>query len=438
MRFRPLLFLAVVPLALHGCGPAGSTVHAANGSGAAELLSVDVFSPEKKMLRRTTTQPATVHAYFQAEIHARATGYLRELRVDIGSEVEDGSVLGIVDVPEMIVRRERQEAVIQSRVAVEERAAADVAVAGASVESHDAMLDETLAVIREHEANLKKHEIEFQRVQTMVQDRAGTQQELDEAEAKYESSRASVLASQAGAVSAKANVALASAKLTAARADQASARAQTDVARRELEELDELMSFAILRSPLGGVVLERNVDPGDLVRETPSDRNDAALFVIAQLDRVRVRVSIPERDAPWVTVGDPATLILLSMPGQPLAAAVARTAASLHMGTRTLQVEIDLPNDDRALLPGMFGEVTIVLEEHEALVLPAAAVHHDEVGNSHVYIVDGSDVVQVVDVSTGLDDGREIEIIGGLEGGERVIGSTIGRIRPGAMVRVRG
>ena len=438
MRFRPSLFLAAVPLALCGCGPAGSTVHAADGSGATELLSVDVFSPEKKMLRRTTTQPATVHAYFRAEIRSRATGYLSELRVDIGSQVEVGSVLGIVDVPEMYVRRERQQAVIQSQVAAEEKAAAEVAVAGASVESHTAMLDEARAVIREHRANLEKYEVELQRVQTMVQDRAGTQQELDEAEARYESSRASVLAAEAGAVSAQANVALASAKRKAAQAELASARAQTDVARRELEELDELMSYAILRSPLSGVVVERNVDPGDLVRETPSDRNDAALFVIAQLDRVRVRVSIPERDAPWVTVGDPATLVLLSMPGRPLAAAVARTAASLHMGTRTLQVEIDLPNDDRTLLPGMFGEVTIVLEEHEALVLPAAAVHYDEVGNSQVYIVDESDVVQVVDVSTGLDDGREIEIIGGLEGGERVIGSTIGRIRPGAMVRVRG
>ena len=122
MRFRPLLLVAAVPIALCSCGPAGSTVQAANSSGAAEVFSVDVFSPEKKMLRRTTTQPATVHAYFLAEIHSRATGYLRELRVDIGSEVEDGSVLGIVDVPEMIKLRERQEAVVRRLEAAEERA----------------------------------------------------------------------------------------------------------------------------------------------------------------------------------------------------------------------------------------------------------------------------------------------------------------------------
>ncbi len=126
------------------------------------------------------------------------------------------------------------------------------------------------------------------------------------------------------------------------------------------------------------------------------------------------------------------------MPGRRIAGKVARVAGSLHAGTRTMQVEIDLPNDDQALLPGMFGEVTIVLDEHEALVLPASAVRHDEAGNSHVYVLDGDDRVQVVDVSTGLDDGREIEITGGLEGGERVIGSTIGRIRPGTMARVRG
>jgi RND family efflux transporter MFP subunit len=138
-----------------------------------------------------------------------------------------------------------------------------------------------------------------------------------------------------------------------------------------------------------------------------------------------------------VTVGDAATLSLLSMPGRPFAGNVARVAGSLHTGTRTMQVEIDLPNDDRALLPGMFGEVTIVLDEHQALVLPASAVRYDEAGNAHVYVVDGDDRVQVVDVSTGLDDGQEIEITAGLEGVERVVGSTIGRIRPGTLARVR-
>ena len=272
----------------------------------------------------------------------------------------------------------------------------------------------------------------------MVEDRAGTQQELDEAEARYEASRATKLAAEAGTVSAEANVTLAGAKLNAAQADLVSRKAETDVARRELEELDVLMSYAILKSPLKGVVVERHVDPGDLVRDAPAGGNDGPLFAIAQLDRVRVRVAIPERDASWVTVGDAATLALLSMPGRPFAGKVARVAGSLHTGTRTMQVEIDLPNDDRALLPGMFGEVTIVLDEHEALVLPASAVRHDEVGNAHVYVVDGDDRVQVVDVSTGLDDGHEIEITGGLEGGERVVGSTIGRIRPGTMARVRG
>ncbi|MFH1267418.1 MAG: efflux RND transporter periplasmic adaptor subunit, partial [Planctomycetota bacterium] len=162
------------------------------------------------------------------------------------------------------------------------------------------------------------------------------------------------------------------------------------------------------------------------------------LFVIAALDKVRVRVSVPERDAPWANVGDQATMTFPALPGESFSGKVARIAGSLDESTRTMTIEIDLENPQNRLLPGMFGESTIELEEQaDSLVLPAGAVRYDEDGGSYVYVVDPTDQVRVVEVVTGLDDGHEIQITEGLSGNERVANAMIGRLKEGQKVVVR-
>jgi len=102
-------------------------------------------------------------------------------------------------------------------------------------------------------------------------------------------------------------------------------------------------------------------------------------------------------------------------------------------------VEIDLPNEDGRLLPGMYGEATVLLEEHvDSLVLPAGAVRYDEAGRSYVYVIDGENKVRHVDVTTGLDEGARIEIVAGLDGSERIATAMIGRLVDGQVVAVSG
>jgi RND family efflux transporter MFP subunit len=151
-----------------------------------------------------------------------------------------------------------------------------------------------------------------------------------------------------------------------------------------------------------------------------------------------VRVAVPERDAPLADPGDSALITLQALPGEELRGHVSRVAGALDETTRTMLLEIDLPNPDGRLLPGMFGQATIQLEPpRERLTLPANAVRFDEQGKSYVYVIDAASEVAVVDVETGLDDGQQIEITAGLLGSERVAGPSLKRLRAGQRVDIK-
>ena len=407
-----------------------------HGSANADPATVKTISPQRIALRRTTTQPAIVQAYYQAELYAKASGYLETLNVDIGQQVDVGIVLCKIAVPEMDKAREKQEATIRRLQAEEKRAGAEVAVAEAAIESSKALLEQARAGVASTEANLRADRSEYDRFTELVESKAVAERLGDEALRRFSSSQARKAAAEAAVVSANANVGVAGAKLEAARADVAAAQAKTEVAQKALEEFDALLAYATLRSPLKGVVTQRHADPGDLIHNAPT--SGKPLFVIAEIDKVRVQVPIPERDAHWVDVGDPVTLTFPALPGESFAGTVSRTSGGLDEDTQTLGVEVDLENSDHQLLPGYFGEATVLLEEHaDAVVLPAGAVRHDEVGRSFVYVVDSANRVQVVDVATGIDDGQTIEITDGLDGSERIVDAMIGRLKQDQEVRVR-
>jgi len=432
------LMLVVVAI---GCEANGTAAPVAENSGGDGQAVVETLALERATLRRATTQPATVHAYFQAEIHARAAGYLGQLNVDIGDTVELGDVLGTIDVPEMVKSRERQLAVGRRLQAGEKRAEAEIRVARANIKSAEAAREQAHAGVGGTLAQLEADRAEFERMTSLVASQTVTDELLVESRKRYDASQAAKVSAEAALLSADARVTVAEAQLAAAEADLDAARADTEVAVKQLEELDAQMAYATIRAPFDGTVTERNVDPGDLVsnQQSGGDSRGPALFVVAQLDRVRVRTAIPEDEAPWADVGDVVTLSLRSMPGQTFEGTIARTASGLDESTRTMLVEIDLPNEDGQLLPGMYGEATVQLEEHvDSLVLPAGVVRYDEVGRSYVYVIDRENKVQHVDVTTGLDDGERIEIVAGLEGDERVATAMIGRLADGQVVAVAG
>jgi RND family efflux transporter MFP subunit len=400
------------------------------------VVAVKTVRAERVTLRRTTTQPATVHAFYEARVSARVTGYLERLQADIGDQVEAGQVLGRIAVPELEKKRQRYQAEILRLQADEAQAAVDGETARAEVKVRGAQVGQAQAEVKKAEAHRAADQAELQRIEGAARSGVVDQGVVIEVRRRHDASVAGKQAAEAAVESARAALALAEAKHKAAQAAVKTSAARTEVARKALEELSTLIEFATLKAPFSGVVTARGVDPGDLVEASPKSSRSGILFTVAHIDKVRIRVAVPERDAPLVDVGDAAEFRPHSFPGTVQAGKVARLAGGLDTHTRTMLVEVDLPNPRHRLLPGMFGQVTLVLEDRpNSLVLPARALRHDEAGRSYVLVAGDDARVSRVAVNTGLDDGQRIEIVQGLTGKERVITSQITGLSPGQPVR---
>lgn len=429
--------LASVAPCWFGCGggPVLGDVSAEQGE---RLVTVETLTPKRVEIKRTSTQPATVHAYHTANIHAKVAGYVQTLHVDIGESVAANQVLAILSVPELVKQREACLARLERYTAEESRAVVQRNVASAQVDAQSAMVEQAIAEVAKADAGLLASSVERQRVSDLVTQRAVADRLLDESKQRYEAAQAEKTAATAKVASAQAQLSVTQSHVEAADADIKVAQSLTQVAHRELEQLDELIAYAELKAPFSGVIAVRNIDPGDLVRNSQqvSADNASPLLVVAQIDRVRVRVPVPERDAPLADIGDAARLEFQALPGEQFHGQISRISRSLDPQTRTMLVEIDLDNSTGKLLPGMFGQATVELAStSQQVVLPANAVRYDENGRSYVYVVDGNQQVQIVDVRTGWDDGQQVQIIEGLAGDERVIGPSLHRFQAGQKVQ---
>lgn len=209
-------------------------------------------------------------------------------------------------------------------------------------------------------------------------------------------------------------------------------------AHAELREIEEQLRYTTLEAPFDGVVTYRAIDPGDMVYQASSPKgSDHPLLRIARIDVIRVKTFLPEHDTVWADVGDPATVIFDALPGRSFSSEIARIAGALDPNTRTMQVEIDLPNVDGRLLPGLYGRTEVTLETHrDALTLPATAVRFTEEGESYVYAVGTDDSVRRRAVVIGFDDGNWLEITEGLSRSDRVADGLVGSLADGEHVQV--
>jgi len=187
--------------------------------------------------------------------------------------------------------------------------------------------------------------------------------------------------------------------------------------------------FLQVAGPFDGVVTQRSVAPGDLVRESSEVGRGEPLFVVSQMTTGRVHIPIPEADAALVSEGDTVTLSFPSFSAEePITHPVTRLSRELDPSTRTMLVEVEVDNVTGKLLPGMFGQATISLSNKIAAnMLPARAVRFDESGEAYVYVVGENDKVSVVNVTTGIDDGHSIQILTGLQSGQQVVDAHLKR-----------
>lgn len=191
------------------------------------------------------------------------------------------------------------------------------------------------------------------------------------------------------------------------------ARAKRTSSEAALKRLDTLIGYAEIRAPFDGVVTERFVDAGALVQQGP-------VVTVMDASKVRILVDAPEPEVRFVKVGAGADVKLGALPGKTFVARVARRADALDVPTRTMRAELDAPNPDGALLPGMYAAVSLELERHAgALLLPGKAILIEQ-GKPVVWTAsDGR--AKKVPITTGIDDGVQTEVTSGLAGAEAVI-----------------
>lgn len=193
-------------------------------------------------------------------------------------------------------------------------------------------------------------------------------------------------------------------------------------ARHLMEQRVIMRDYTKVRAPYEGIVTARFADPGSLIQIATSSATTAIpLFTIMDMDTVRIYANVPQDDSPWIVPGKTtASVKVAELPGRSFIGTITRTTLALDPATRSLLVEIDLPNKDHALRPGTFAQVSLGLREiPQALVVPPQAVISTQKGKS-VFIVEQGKAISIP-VQTGISDGRWIEIASGLRGDEEIV-----------------
>jgi multidrug resistance efflux pump len=299
------------------------------------------------------TQPAAgplvviagVEPQWAADQYAKTSGYVAEVKADIGDRVAKGQVLAVIDVPELAKELAAAQATL---VAKQEMAKA----AEATVRQSQTALEVAKRVAEGAKAEQQLAQATLKRQEELFADKAATAQQIDEVRARAEVARSAAAVTEA-------KIAAAEADLAAAQANAGVARANAAVAAAEAQRVEALVAYTRIVAPFDGVITRRQVNPGELVQATMTSR-PAPLFTVQQIDTVRIVCDVPEASAASAAAGDPAEIKLFAREGQPpIRAAVTRVATALNPSTRTMRLEIELPNADGRLRPGMYAQVTL-------------------------------------------------------------------------------
>jgi RND family efflux transporter MFP subunit len=363
---------ALIVVALSGALVAGTLprlrqdreVSAAAASIAAELPRVTVVSARAKTTDAERVLPGNALPLFDAALFARTTGYVKARYVDIGDHVMQGQLLAVIDAPDI-----------------------------------DDQLAQAKANLAQAKANLLKAEAdkefatsEERRYRRLVHTQAISEEDYESKVQAYNVARAVVVATEA-----------------LIKVDEATVQRFTD-----------LQGFEKIIAPFPGVITARNIDPGDLVSaDTPSTTKE--LFHIMRTDVLRVFVNVPQVFATGIKVGQSAVVYRREQPLKQYPGKVTRTADALDPNTRTLLTEVQVPNQEDVLRPGMYLQVKFVFDRGAGSVLIPAAALATRTGGPRVAVLDAQHRVQYRSVQLGRDYGAEIEVIAGLSAGDSVV-----------------
>lgn len=373
--------LAVAYLATHFTRTHDARELATNASQAAATAQpVNTATVREAAAGMPLTLPGETAAWYQSTIHARVSGYVANWTADIGDHVKKGQVLATIETPEL----------------------------DASLAAAKAQLNASQAQVKVREARADFAKSTYIRWRDSPKG-VVSEQEREDKRAGYES----------------------------AVAELASARAKANLDQAQVDRLEAFERFKQVTAPYSGTITARNIDIGNLVT-AGSTANTSPLYQMAKDDPIRVFVNVPQAaSGDLMKDGVPAEIKAPGKLDHPIQGKIARTSEAMDPRARTFRAEVDIPNPDGTLVPGLYVDVSFQLNNAGMLQVPAAAL---------VFRPDGPQVAAVGDdgkirfkpVTIARDNGNVVDLASGVSIGERVVLNASSQLADGSSVRVSG
>jgi RND family efflux transporter MFP subunit len=326
----------------------------------------------------SVTWPGATEAFEQANIYARASGYISKRNVDIGSRVKAGDLLVEITAPEV----DHQIAQAQGTLA------------------------QLKAALLQAKANRDLAQVTWDRDAKLVKEGWATQQQGDTDRLTLEARDAAVAVAEANVVAQDA----------------------------QLRVLDQQKAYQQVIAPFDGIITQRNVDVGALVQADAT--SGTFLFTLMHSDVLRIQLYVPQDEAFGIAPGVKTVVRVPEMPGREFSGTVTRIADALQPGTRTLLTEIDVPNPDHELSPGIYCTVELKIpRKTPSLIVPSEAIVFNRDGLSVAVVEDG--VAHLRRVNVVRDFGTTVEVNDGVKAGDQVILNPPVDLTDGNRVQIR-
>ena len=346
------------------------------GRGAAGPLTVEVATVSRNSVAQQLVVVGNLIGDSTVEVVPRAAGRMQDIFVRLGDAVRRGQRLAKIEDFEL------QE----------------------QVKQQEAALEVSRATIRQREADLQLAQTNADRSRNLFARQLLPKQTLDDTEARYQ----------------------------AAVAQLDLARAQTNQSTARLDELRINLANTVVVSPVNGFIARRAADPGAFVG------NNTPIVDVVAIDRVRMVANIVEKDLSQIQAGDGTQVEVDAYPGELFDGRIARVSPVLDPATRTAPVEIEIPNPGYRLKPGMYARVRITTDQRkDTLVVPSNAVI-DFGGRRGVFVATDTDTALFRAITVGIEDSALIEVLQGVDEGERVVTTGAAALRDGDRVIVSG
>ncbi len=392
-RNRALPVTLALMVCACGCGKHEDTARAASSA------PPDVSVPAVRVVRADITGSITLTgeftAYQEVDVMAKVAGYIRAINVDIGDHVHAGQVLATLEMPEMENEMSRASAAIDQASAEAGRAQDDV---------H-----------RSESVHQMAH-LSLTRIENVARKEPGLvpQQEVDEV-------RSRDLEAEAQVAAAKSNL--------------DSTRERIRVLRADEDRLKTMRNYETITAPFDGVVTKRYANQGAMIQAGTASQSQAMPVVrVAEDELLRLILPVPESAVPKVAAGHTVNVRVASL-NQTFSGKVTRFTNNIQLSTRTMDTEVDVPNSSMALVPGMFAEVDLELQDHRnTLAAPPDAI--DGTGaNARIYQITPTGTIHIVPVQLGLETAQQVEILQGASEGQLLVAARRGSLKEGDRVK---